>query len=320
MLEIKPLDLDDLDGYVALRVATQPVDDPTAPVPDRERIARGLRNPRVEHGEVIHRIAVRNGVVVAAASVALLPAENSRIAAGEVEVHPDHRRQGIGTEVLEALLTELRGRGRETFENLWVTRGSAGERWAVARGFTVGAHRLWQKLTIADVDPAVWDVPAPDGYRVQQWINATPEHLLASVAATRQSIVDAPAEGIVSVSPAWTPEQVRAKESLARQAGVEQRIVTAVHGGEVVALTELSLYPSNVTSAWQEDTVVAPAHRGRGLGRLVKAHMLRWLLADRPALEFIETQTNGDNVHMIRVNHRLGFVDAREMVTVSRPC
>ncbi|MEU7477555.1 GNAT family N-acetyltransferase [Lentzea sp. NPDC042327] len=320
MLEIRPLDLDDLDGCVALRIAAQTVDDPAGPVPDGERIARGLRNPRVEHGEVVHRIAVRDGVVVAAASVALPPDENAKIAAGGIEVHPRHRGQGVGTEVLEALLAELCARDRETFENLWVPRGSAGEKWAVARGFTVGAHRLWQELRIADVDPALWDVPVPDGYRVQQWTNATPEHLLASVATTRQSIADAPAEGIVLVAPAWTPEQVRAKEALSRAAGVEQRIVVAVHGDEVVALTEMSLYPSNLTSVYQEDTVVVPAHRGRGLGRVVKAHMLRWLLADRPGLELVETQTNADNVHMIRVNHRLGFVDAREVVTVSRPC
>ncbi len=93
-----------------------------------------------------------------------------------------------------------------------------------------------------------------------------------------------------------------------------------MHGGEVLALTELSLHPSDVTSARQEDTVVSPAHRGRGLGRVIKAHMLRWLLADRPALELIETRTNADNVHMVRVNHRPGFVDAREVVTVSLPC
>ncbi len=46
--------------------------------------------------------------------------------------------------------------------------------------------------------------------------------------------------------------------------------------------------------------------------------MLRWLLADRPALERIDTGTAATNFPMIRVNERLGFVTAREVLVVSR--
>jgi RimJ/RimL family protein N-acetyltransferase len=64
--------------------------------------------------------------------------------------------------------------------------------------------------------------------------------------------------------------------------------------------------------------MVTPAHRGHGLGRAVKAHVLRWLLADRPALESVETGTDAANAPMIRVNEQLGFVTDREVVVVSR--
>ena len=46
--------------------------------------------------------------------------------------------------------------------------------------------------------------------------------------------------------------------------------------------------------------------------------MLRWLLADRPELERIDTGTAAANAPMIRVNERLGFVTTREVVVVSR--
>jgi mycothiol synthase len=54
------------------------------------------------------------------------------------------------------------------------------------------------------------------------------------------------------------------------------------------------------------------------LSRVVKAHMLRWLVADRPALERVDTGTDASNSHMIRVNEQLGFVTDREVVVVSR--
>lgn len=325
MLEIKPLNADneaDLHSYVGFRAAAQAVDEPGTPAPNLERIASSLRNPRVEHGEVIHRIACRDGEVVGAAAVALLPGVNARLASASLTVHPRHRRQGIGTALLEALLPELRARGRDSIEAWGVTQDSVGEQWAVARGFSVRAPRVLQRLNIAEVDPATWDVPAPPGYRALQWMGETPEHLLPSVASTRQSIHDAPRGDVVARPPEWTPELVRAKESAAREAGVEHRVVVAVEEatGEVVALTELPLYPADETVARQEDTVVTPAHRGHGLGRFVKAHMLRWLLADRPAFDRIDTQTSAENSHMIRVNEQLGFVIARRMVVVSRSC
>jgi RimJ/RimL family protein N-acetyltransferase len=58
---------------------------------------------------------------------------------------------------------------------------------------------------------------------------------------------------------------------------------------------------------YQMDTAVVPAHRGHGLGRFIKAEMLRWLTADRPLIERITTTNAADNVHMIRINSEIGF-------------
>lgn len=271
-------------------------------------------------GEVLRLVARRDGEVVGTAAVALPTGVNARLGVGQIRVPPPHRRQGIGTALLNALMTELRARGRDTIETGFVTKDSDGERWARARGFRIGADRVLQQLTIAEVEPDRWDVPAPPGYRAVRWIGETPEGLLASVASTRQFINDAPSWGLVARSPVWTSALVREREAEARAAGVEQRVVAAVDvaSGEVVALTELPLYPDEPVTTRQEDTVVAPAYRGHGLGRFVKAHMLRWLVADRPAFERIDTQTGAVNEHMIRVNEQLGFVIARRMVAVSR--
>lgn len=57
--------------------------------------------------------------------------------------------------------------------------------------------------------------------------------------------------------------------------------------------------------AEQLHTVVLPAHRGKGLGRLIKARMLH----DLSGVETIYTRTSSENEHMLRVNHSLGYTD-----------
>ncbi|MDT7786652.1 MAG: mycothiol synthase, partial [Pseudonocardiales bacterium] len=55
------------------------------------------------------------------------------------------------------------------------------------------------------------------------------------------------------------------------------------------------------------------AHRGKGLGRLVKAHLLHQL----NGIEIVETETNSTNEHMRRINHSLGFTDRITTVNLS---
>lgn len=311
MLEIKPLDLDDtasLRAYADVRIAAHPES-------SRERIIASLREPNPDFREVFRLVARRDGEGAGITSAGVLSGPNAQLAIGSITVHPRYRRQGIGTALLEALLPELRG--REALENRAVVKGSAGEHWALARGFHVTASRVVQRLTVADVEPDSWELTAPAGYRVEQWIGEAPEHLLVSVASTRRAIHDAPDPGR---DPEWTPELVRAEEAEDQAADVEHRVVVAVEEatGRVVAFTNVRLYPNDVEHTVWHDTVVAPLHRGRGLARWVKAHMLRWLLADKPELARIDTGTASANSPMIRVNEALGFVTTREVVVVSR--
>lgn len=61
---------------------------------------------------------------------------------------------------------------------------------------------------------------------------------------------------------------------------------------------------------------VVLAHRGHGLGRCLKAHMLRSLLAELPEINRIFTNVNAGNDHMIRVNRQVGFTTTGTTVAV----
>ncbi|NUR57745.1 MAG: hypothetical protein HOV87_03440 [Catenulispora sp.] len=64
--------------------------------------------------------------------------------------------------------------------------------------------------------------------------------------------------------------------------------------------------PVEPVKAFQRDTAVLRDHRGHGLGRAMKAAMMRGLVADRPDVASVATQT-GDVVNMARINNELGY-------------
>jgi len=53
--------------------------------------------------------------------------------------------------------------------------------------------------------------------------------------------------------------------------------------------------------------VVVPAHRGRGIGRAVKRHMMATVAEARPAVREIGTTVADENGPMLAVNERLGY-------------
>lgn len=286
-MEIEPLTESDVPGYADLLIAAAALDDPSGPELTREGVAAGLRSP----DESTRLVARRDGAVVGAGRI--LPAGlNTGMSVISVTVHPAHRRQGIGTALLDAL--DL---GQVAVAS--VVKGSAGEHWALARGFRVSSSVVEQRLLVASADQSSWDVPTPAGYREERWTDATPDHLLASVV-----------EGRFRGSQA---EMVRGYEAVVRKNGGDPRVVAAVEEatGRVVALTDLLISPKLPAVARTTDVVAAPPD----LSRFVKASVLRWLVAERPEVSLVEVKTLAGGSE---ANSSLGFVTTRELLTVSR--
>lgn len=254
--------------------------------------------------------------IVGTATAAYPQRENRQLAITTVRVRPDLRRQGIGTALLRATFADVRAEARSTVTG-YLKVGGDGERWATAQGFEKVHERVLQMLVVADVDPSLWDSPRP-GFRTERWIGAAPESLVAGYARARTAIIDAPTEKSSRKPPQWTAERVRTYEADARDRGVELRTVVAVHesSGAVAALTEIELPPTRPDFGWQLDTAVLPEYRGRGLGRCIKAAMMRWITADRPQIQRVATNTGAGNTHMIRVNHQVGYVSDGIMAQV----
>jgi mycothiol synthase len=226
-----------------------------------------------------------------------------------VVVDKSHRRRGVGNALLREIVADARAQGHTTLGSDQVRLGTDGEQWACAVGFANAQRRRWQMLHVANVDPALWDVPVPAGFRLEQWADSAPESIVAAFAAARNAMADAPIGESSFREPEWTVGRIRQVEAELREEGDDSRFVVAVHEetGDVAAVTGLLLRPPRVDLCWQRDTAVVAQYRGLGLGRAVKAAMMRRLLAEFPDLGRVITSTAAENAYMIRVNEQIGY-------------
>jgi GNAT superfamily N-acetyltransferase len=321
-LTIAPLDakaagVDRLRECFGLLSAAAVVDMPDSPPLTYEGVVGRLTTPLPGRGPSRHWAAERGGQLAGLVTVGFPDAENEHLAMTEVVVHPDLRRRGIGTAMLRSILPVLRADDRQLVEGWGLTKGGAGARWATALGFRVVHGDVLQALVIAEVDPVRWAVQPPAGYRFVRWVDAAPEELVTSYATVRGDIHDAPQEQSSYQFPDWTVDRVRRMEADVRTRKVMQWSVAAVDpDGATAAFTEMEFHLHRPEFGYQGDTVVRRARRGLGLGRCVKAEMMHWIRTERPQVERIVTSTADTNIHMIEINHQLGYRTMRVMVDV----
>lgn len=246
-------------------------------------------------------VARAGGKIVGYGQVQISEAEaNAHLANVNVVVLPQHRRRGIGTALLRAVPSL--SSGRTVIESWNVFKGSPAEQFAAARGFRVVASMIRQRLVLTEL-PEVGEVPA--GYELVTWNGVPPEEFIEVYVEGLNAITEA-RYGDTTLDLAHnTVESVR---------GEDCQVVLLLHGGEAAGVTVVERNSTVPAVAEQLHTVVLPAHRGKGLGRLIKARMLH----DLTGIETIYTRTSSENEHMRRVNHSLGYTDVYTYLAVQK--
>ncbi|MFJ2749155.1 GNAT family N-acetyltransferase [Streptomyces sp. NPDC087297] len=309
-LSLPPTDAE-IDAWTAVLAAAQAVDLPTAPPPARTEVA-GRLSVTPARGRAA--LWAADGGAGVAALLLFTDEANAHTAFLDVlAVRPDTRRRGLGRALWEQVRAELLAQGRTSVLTL-VDLGGPGERFARALGFENVLPMAWYEQDVTRQPQTAAGSPAPvaPGYELHAWHGLVPDDWAGPLATAHGAMEDAPMGDIDEKIETWTPQRLHAAHQLILDRGGEITTVAAVTGaGEVAAYTELVLPDPAGPRALQYDTVVAPAHRGHGLGRAVKLHMLD-LARDRyPDLRLIATTVADENTAMRAVNERLGYRPAR---------
>lgn len=301
-----------VESWHALHVATDLELEPQVPpAPLDEAVASALSD------DLLARegwLSVDGDAVIGYAVLELPLLDNPHLGLLDVRVDIGRRREGVATELVRRAAQAAKRAGRRTIlvEALDKTPGDAA---CAALGGHSALGSTSSTLWLSRLDRTLVDrwikqrSERAAGYSLVRWIGGCPEELVKPFAQLREAMDTAP-KGDLDFTVEWSPESIRAAEEAHARCRRRNLVLCARDdaSGELVALTDVLVPEGRRTLAYQEDTVVRPDHRNRGLGRWVKAEMLRWLAEEEPQLEQIVTWNATENAAMRDINTELGFV------------
>ncbi|WP_051325788.1 GNAT family N-acetyltransferase [Glycomyces tenuis] len=254
---------------------------------------------------------------------------NPHLAQLRVFVHPEHRRRGVGSALLDRAVEITLEAGRTTLNTeaalFWEggpARTEAGAGFLEKRGFSRALTCVNRRCMVDAIEPSEEDrmfaetlAAAGDDYELRQWVGRVPDDLVVSLCRMESMIVSEIPLGELDVEPEESDdEKLRAAEAVNEAEGYIKVTSVAVHKatGEIVAWSDIGVDDGPYTAAHQGITIVDPAHRGHRLGLLTKLANLRQLREHFGHVKEIWTDNADVNAHMIAINERLGYetVDA----------
>lgn len=256
-------------------------------------------------------VARNRGRPVGTVAMMLPERDNTHLAYVWIDVHPDARRRGIGTALLQRAEARAGARGRTTVTG-FAWRNGPGARFAAARGYAVGLDNALRVLRMDD-SSASWtrlrDTALPATYELVRMAGATDHALLPALVPVYAGINDAPT-GDIDVGPeSYDLETVRSYEQamLDRDQRMYRVLARRRHDGAWAAHT-IAVVDAHVDAwAFQEDTAVLVGHRGHRLGTSMKADLYAWLAESEPQVRRVLTFNAESNTHMLAVNVAMGF-------------
>lgn len=251
------------------------------------------------------------GRVVASANLAMPLRDNPELALLYLAVHPDHRRRGIGSAVLDHVARAARADGRTSLvtETAHPTGSTdPGEMFARLHGFD-----LAQTNQRNDLDVTAYrheQQGGTPGYVIETSTHDTKDAWLEDRAILQQRMsTDAPVGDLDFREEVWDVERLKGEREATRQS--ERRAVESVarhvDTGRLVAFSQVQIPAAEPELAYQQDTLVLREHRGHGLGAAVKAANMVALRDEFPQTRTVRTWNAQENGPMIAVNQALGY-------------
>jgi GNAT superfamily N-acetyltransferase len=315
-MEIEPFGPDDADRLAqytevvnAARAVDSPWQHPATLLSEEGRFRYGW------DGEVeAPYVGLIDGVPVAVGRVATTDYDNLHLAWLGVQVHPEHRRRGHGTQMLEELVKEVRARGRTSIGiDGWDDEGARG--FAARHGLERKSAAIERRQQLAELDWVTIErlhaeaSAAATAYEIVRREGRTPDDELEQLAEMASAINDAPTDDLDIEDELFSADRMRAYETsqLARGQRMFRTFARHRDTGEQAGHSVVLVDGERTHLAHQHDTSVVRSHRGHRLGLLLKTDMNLWLREVQPQIAEISTWNAESNDHMIGVNEAIGY-------------
>ena len=301
----------DTAGFAAGR------EDPPVWTPAERRAALRDDDPDRGYGQEPFA-AFADGEIIGAGLLVYPRKDNPALAEVEVNVPPQHRRNGVGSAVFDALAARAARLGRTSLTAMVNQPIGApevpGVGFAANRGFTrrnVMMHRVLDlpvpAAALDELDAQTH--PHVDDYRVESWQGPCPEPYAEQYVHLRSLILTEAPTGDIEVEPeVWDVARLRAEEAvLAKQDRLFVTSVAVAPDGSLAGHTQIVVPQDESGKSFQWDTLVLARHRGHRLGMALKVANLRIVCERFPDRRKNLTWNAEQNGPMNAVNEKLGF-------------
>lgn len=308
-------------AYHAFRRARYAESRPDDPVPPDADAEIWLRQPEVG-GASRRWLAWRDGAIVGAMGLGWVAEgpmfeSNRHLVGGSGAVLRPHRRQGIGLALARRVLAELEAQDRRTWTSQTIE--DDGRAFLAWLGAVPKMEASENRLDLTRVDWDMVDRWAAEGpsrspsTTLEFWPDRVPVEAYERYAPALSQLFDTmPFDDLDHGQTVFTPELLADYQArIDRMNGHWHTMITREPDGTISGVTDVSYTPGQPDRIIQQFTGVHPDHRGRGLGKWLKAAMLRAAHARHPDARWVVTGNANSNDPMLAINRALGFTAHR---------
>ena len=302
--------LDDT-GFAAALELQQAVDrerDPDLPVTPAAELQAIFDDDTTDYCRHQRVVAFADGGTSLALGHVELESDADNLNLAGVEITPTD--DDTAAAILAELLRRARADGR-TSVIAWGDHTPAAHAFWTGLGAELRYTEQESRLDMAAVDSqlmARWIEAGPTDLQLVHWSRHCPEEWIQALVATANAMNDAPTDDLDMADTVVDAAMVRTEIKARNARGLEYQGVLAVTaGGEAAGTTEVFVNRHRPAASWQWSTVVLPAHRGRRIGRWMKASMWQRLRATEPEVTGLQTGNAASNAHMLAINTEMGF-------------
>lgn len=291
---------------------------PDDPPPSKETIKKDMKNPHPDNKDYRWILTLeKDGSVIGYGRVTVhnesSPAyqANKHIAFGNLFVNKSYRRLGFGTDLLETLVSKVQDEKKTVFQGGSILE--SGKAFCERHGGKVALTEEERRLTLGEVNWEMlneWIDEGPrraEGVTIERFETISEEDLGEYCQIFTETLNQVP-KGELEWEANETPETRRSREKRLKLLNQTwTTLITRENDGTISGLTETFYQPDQATLLYQGLTSVRKEYRGRGLGKWLKAEMLKYAKRAFPEVKFVVTDSAVTNAPMIAINKRLGF-------------